>query len=387
MKSLKKSIFPCLICVLLGISLMLGFFAFEHKNFALAEEEFEQGEQSPVIDPVSDNYFSLAIQASPRENEVVSYEMREITDAAGMSHTYICFKWSEIELIRFVINFTNTKQDLRFNTYSLSETYTVTDDMQTPLVPQPGATPTQTPLFSNRQILQDSIVNNYFYYYVDSTAPVEKTDTTSAGKDFGLYKFVLSYNYSQTTPANPVGQETNKDLELYIAILPTEITEDLAVEIKKDDIQILYSVTNQNLMNKFNFWLSSNNSLRFINPYYIKWTVTGRDSKNNPYVLDDNQRGDSGERTVYDASPVPPYGQNFEFFSNGIEGSWNVGCEIQDKDGNVLFSKEVKNLSTYKVKKPFNYLWLILIISMALILIIIISLLIYYIKKKREHVW
>ncbi len=388
MKRVSKFFSFALIGLFLCICMMPSLFVakIDYASADAAENEQEPAPET-TIDPISDEFFTWAIQTTPRENKVVSIEKREITDNAGTARQYICLKWEEVEALRFIFNFSNTKPNLRFGQFSLTEIYTTTDDMQTPLAPMPNKNePTSTSLFLNLQI-DENAANYTFNYYVDSTYAVDKTETRSAGKDFGLYKFVLSYDYYIPTSADPIGQNTQRQLECYIAILPTEITEELKYEIARRDLQIIYSVTNERLMNKFVLWLSNDDVLAYVNPRYIKWSVTGRDSKNYPYVLDDNQRGDGGQKTVYDASPVPPYGRNFEFDSQGIEGHWDITCEIVDVNGEVIFTKTIKNLSTYRVEKPSNLWWILLIIFGSLFLILVLILAIYFIRKKHGTVW
>ncbi len=382
-KIAKKNVFIVLFCVML--SLVFGVSCLVPTKNAKAEETIS----STTISTTWDNFFSVSMQATPRANETIDVQQAEVVDNLGKNRTYWRLNWSEVERLIFVINLTNTNDALTFTTFSLTSTFVQTDDMQTPLSPQPDKEkPIETPLISSKTISANSIVNHNFYYYIDSTAVEGQTENAASGQDFGLYKFTLSYNYIKTNSANPEGQESSNHLDIYVAVMPTEIDEDFVYEINRADVQILHKVSSANLMNQYELWLSSSELFRYVNPRYIKWEVVGTDAKRNQYVLDKNQRGEGGEKTIYDGgSPNPPYGSSFVFNSNGIEGLWDVTCKVEDQEGHTLFSVGVKNLSTYRVEPKSNLWWIILIAVSCLVVIGLIILITILIMKKHSRVW
>lgn len=385
----KKNLYIMTICVVLSLIFLLSMFYFVPNKNARADEP------SPptTIQTVWDKYFSLELHTTPRADETVEITQKEVVDTLQKTRTYWVLNWSEVEVLQFVINLTSADDGVIFNNFSLGVTHVETDDLTTPLSPQldkdsQDVLPTTTSLITNKNIVANSVGNYNFYYHVDSTASVEKTESTSPGQNFGLYRFTLTYNYTRTSSVGQQEQETEKYLEMYIAIMPTPITEDLVFKIRQENVQILHRVSSSNgLMNKYTLWLSNTEIFKYINPRYIKWKVVGKDGKNNQYVLDKKQRAEGGEKTIYDSSPTPPYGSSFEFDSNGIEGMWNVSCDIEDKDGNVLYSVEVRNLTTFRTEPKSNLWWILLILALSILLIIAIILIIVFVRKKKNTVW
>lgn len=327
----------------------------------------------------SDSNFSMELNAVGRSvSNALPLDKRQITTTIGgetLNYDYYCFKWRDIEYLRFSFNSQILNSANTFNSYQFLVTYVESENLQ-----ETFGNGTEKVLSEN-SISQNSFSPFDFYYYVDSDAQVNDSKERSRGYGFGLYKFDFRYTYTdedQQTITRSIG-------EFYIAILPDDI--DTATHSKK--IQILYSVSSSNrLLNVYNLYLSSDD-YDYVNPKYIEWIVVGTDLEKSSYVYSQKIKDSSIQyanyKAIWQTPPNEPYGKNFVFDSNNIEGNWTAYCIIKDSKGNEKASFSVDNLSTVK-KAETSYVWLILIIVISvLVLAGIVALVVFYYKKQK--VW
>ena len=365
-KITKSLLIKTISIFLIVLTLGLGIFSLQKTETANAESFVQQ--------TLEDGRFSMTLTVNARNQTALDLDKRSITTVVGEEIDYYCFKWSELEYLRFRFNSTIKDNPLTFKSYQFLLTNIQTDDLQTSLgVSEP------------KILYQGNISNNSFsqfdfYYYIDDDANITETATRCTGNDFGLYKFDFVYTYEED------GVDISRSVgDFYIAVLPDDID-----SIPVSDIRILYSISSSNkLMNVFNLYLS-NDTYRYVNPKYIQWNVVGNDKMNTSYVLTQKIKDENiayaNSSVIWQSLPEDKVtGPNFVFDSNDIEGTWTVYCTIKNTDGSEKLNLSVQNLSTIK-QQAKSYLWLILLIVCLVILIAgIIALIIFY--KKRDKVW
>lgn len=327
----------------------------------------------------SDSNFSMELFATGRKiSSVLPLDKRHIETTVGdetFSYDYYCFKWRDVEHLRFrfdsnILNSSNT-----FTSYQFLVTYIESENLE-----ETFGNGTEK-ILSENSISENSFSPFDFYYYVDSDAQVNDSKERSKGFGFGLYKFDFNYTYTdedQQTITRSIG-------EFYIAILP----DDINTTTHSEKIQILYSVSSSNrLLNVYNLYLSRDD-YNYVNPKYIEWLVTGTDLEKTSYVysqkIKDSNIQYANYKAMWQTPPNAPYGKSFVFDSNNIEGNWTVYCIIKDTNGNEKASFFVDNITTVK-KAETSYVWLILVIVISvLVLSGIIALVVFYYKKQK--VW
>lgn len=332
----------------------------------------------PITISDSNNNFSMQLSAVGRNQNVsLPLDKREVTATVGeqtLSYTYYCFKWRDIHYLKFRFSSNIAQSLLSFDSYEVKLTYVQTENLSTPF----GN--------GNEKVLsRGSIENNQFanfdlYYYIDSDTQIYESKDRFIGNDFGLYKFDFCYTMSD---------EDNESIprsigSFYIAILPDDID-----QISHENIQILYSVSSsKKLMNVYNLYLSKD-YYKYVNPKYLEWVVVGTDKAKSNYIYSEKQRNSNimyaNYKTIWSTPPIAPYGNEFTFDSNDIEGEWTAYCIISDSKGNEKTRLSVEELSTIK-KQEKNYMWVILIVVISVVILGgVVALVIFYLK--REKIW
>lgn len=366
MKTAKpKNLFYRAVCsLLLVLTLGLGVFSLQSKTYTYAANFTNQ--------TIDNGKFSMVMTANARKQTSLPLDSRTITNVVGDDVTYLCFKWSELENLRFRFNANIKGQATTFKSYKFLLTNVQTDDLDSTLgVKEP------------KVLYQGNISSNNFsqfdfYYYIDKNSEISETALRCKGNDFGLYKFDFVYAYLEDSVEISVSIGA-----IYVAVLPDDVD-----TIPQTDLRILYSVSSSNkLMNIFNLYLSSS-AYKYVNPKYIQWSVVGVDKLNANYILTQKAKDENIDYANYKVvwqSLASTTGSNFIFDSNDIEGTWTVHCTIKNSNGSEKTTLIVNNLSTIK-KEPKSFVWLVLAIIAAAIVVIGIIVLIV-VRKKKEKVW
>ncbi len=326
---------------------------------------------------VSDDNFSMTMTAYSRTGAMLPFSIQTIENTVGDTVDYICFNWRDIDNLHFVFTGHPT-ETTEVVSYQFKLTYVCSDSLKTHIGVEEA-----------KVLYEGGVTQSYgtvnYYYFIDSTYPVEQTETISKGNDFGLYKFDLVYTHIVENENVPVSIG-----EFYVGIIPDDIDEAIA---KIQSVQIEYTVSSSNrLLNVYKVSLNTIplDALKYVNPAYIVWSASGQDVNGKNYVLDKEMQGNPeyGDSDVLWESFPNKNGTNFTFDSNDVEGIWKVEVSIKGKDGEEKMHFEVNDLSTIKVEHA-SYVWLwFLIVILALILILLIIILILMKRRKKEEkVW
>lgn len=333
------------------------------------------------IEDISDKngFFTFHSTAVPRSGETI-YGRTETVMTENGEITYYCFNWRDISSITFSFsaNLTNSKNI--FTNYEFLVTSIQTENLQTSLG---QAKPEDTRTLLRGTISSNTPTFSNIYYFFDSDAITTDSEFKFSGNDFGLYKFDFNYTFIENTEEGTKSHTQHLGKELYIAILPDNID-----AISVGNLSLTYSVaSSKELMNIYNITFSNQDTLKYVNPEYIKWTVTGKDKKNVSYVLTKQiqQNGFPSCKYIWEAlKPEQQQGTSFVLDTNNIEGNWNVHCTIYNSDFSEKTSLTTGRLTTIKHKEK-SYVWLILgIVFGVIILITIIILLVYWKKNKKK---
>ncbi len=323
---------------------------------------------------VDDGKFSMTMSATPRKSSPLPEDIRYITNYVDEEITYYCFKWSDLESLKFRFNSNIQNSQNTYTGYKFLLNFYQTDDLKTSLGTKEPIT------LHSGDITNNNFTQFDFFYYIDKNSEIKETSTSRKGNDFGIYKFDFVYTYFDEN--NEISVSIG---DIYLAILPDDID-----TINSSNLKLLYSVSSSDkLMNIFNIYFS-NDDYKYVNPKYLQWNVIGVDQHNRNYVLTEKIKNDNPNFSNYETvwtsiEPEKLLGTNFIFNSNDIEGKWTVSCSIKKSDGTQKQLLQIKDLSTIKKAKP-SYVWLILVIVFSVLLIFgIIALIIF--NKKKEKVW
>lgn len=371
----KMNIFALLLLCLSLFATML----FPCANFETAHAE------NFVEETVSDANFSVSMTTSSRTGKVLQKNQQTTTNLLGEEVTYFCFKWSELQSLKFKINSQIAYSANRFTAFSFKLTNVQADDLRIPLTEATLNFQPTTETLYHTNITQNKFIAIDYQYFIDSKAEITETPTRSRGNDFGLYKFDFSYTYLDSDSV----QHTISFGDIMVAVLPDDVDE-ISNSINPYDIKIFYSVTSSNkLMNVFNLYLSSD-VYRYVNPNYLQWNVVGKDLEKFQYVLtqkikDENIGEYSTHRVLWPAL-ASTTGTAFVFDSNDVEGTWTATCTIKTNDPlKADYVLKIENLSTVKQEQT-SYLWLILT-CVGVVVVVGVVVFLIIILKKRDKVW
>ncbi len=336
-----------------------------------------------------DDYFSIQMTINTRRSSssAPQQDVRTVTTSAGESVSYNCFAWRDVERLTFNFAGVRVPTDCEISEYAFEVTYFQSEDLTTPI--GGGKGPESEPLASN-VIFQNRFEPFSYFYYIDSDAGVDSTNSHS-GHDFGLYRFDFKYKYynPDTMQHLSEAQWTEMKNPIYIAILPDDVN---SIVYSKVSLSTTI-IPGSELLNEFNFSLiTSTDAFDYINPAYLEWEVTGKDTMNAQYCRDEKMKNDNLDLYAPYKVIIPVYnnyhGKTFLLQTNGIEGYWSVYCYLINPTTNskILLVQE-ENLSTVKVAKP-SYIWIVYIVIGLLLLIALVSVLIIILRNRtQEKVW
>ncbi len=190
--------------------------------------------------------------------------------------------------------------------------------------------------------------------------------TIKTAKEWGIYKFTLSINDALTQSD-------------FIIIEPTKVI----YNSPQTKMQITTSDTS--LRTAYLFTLINEEEYRYIDKSKLVWHAKGQtqDGKLYAYSKNDTTKPEFADMLFLYENPEQT-GVTFKFDDDGKYGKWEIWCEYQAEDSNIILESEHTNLET-KVK--FNYIYIILIsIGVALIAIsITVGIGIYHKKKEKVY--
>lgn len=328
------------------------------------------------IDDVSDRNHYFTLRANPVSRGGTLRGRTQTVQTENGEIKYYCFNWRDISSITFNFLSNLSGSQSIFTGYQFLVTTIQTENLETSI----GQAKPQTLLSGT--ISGNTPVMPNIYYYFDKNSNTSDSVYKFSGNDFGIYKFDFNYTFIEdSSPDSPT--HTFSIGELYIAILPDDID-----TIATSKLSLTYSVaSSKELMNIYNVTFSNQETFKYVNPKYIKWTVFGKDKKNVEYVLTKQIR-DNGHpscKYIWEALPTEMQeGSSFILDTNNIEGDWTVYCTIYNSDWSEKTNLSTGNLTTVKHKEK-SYVWLILgIVFAVIVLIVAIILIIYWSRNKRK---
>ena len=333
------------------------------------------------------SYFSMTMSARARQgtSSVLQEDTRTVTTYEGESITYNCFKWRELEYFTFRFIGYRPTDNVEIADYSFEVTFIQTEDLKTPIG---GGKGPESEVLAQNTIYQNRFETFNFFYYIDSNKG-HNSNNSHDGHDFGLYRFDFRYTYLDQDTMEEIGEKQwfAMDDPIYVAILPDDINN---INLGRVSLSTMI-IPGSELLNEFSFSLLTNNdALDYINPVYLEWEVTGKDTLNAQYCRDENMKNSDLDTYAPYKVIVPIYkeyhGKTFLLDTNGIEGTWTVACYLIRPTGKILLVQET-NLSTIKAAKP-SYIWIVYIVLGILLLIALIAVLIIIIRNRtQEKVW
>lgn len=337
----------------------------------------------------SDDYFSIRMTVGTRRgtSSALQEDVRTVTTSEGEEVTYNCFSWRNISMLTFDLSGFTIMDNSQISEYSFEVTFLQSEDLTTPLG---GGKGPQSEVLTQNAIFQNRFEPFRYMYYVDDDAG-ENTNNSHSGHDFGLYRFDFRYKYYNPDTMQHLSepQWTAMKTPIYIAILPDDVN-----SIAYSRVSLSTTVIpGSELLNEFNISLiTSTDAFDYINPKYLEWEVTGKDSLNVQYCRDEKMKNDN--LTMYGPYSViiPIYkdyhGKTFLLNTNGIEGTWSVSCYlIKPKTNERILLAQEDNLSTIKVAKP-SLIWIVYVVLGLAILIALVAVLIIILRNRtQEKVW
>lgn len=371
MKTFSKRIFCLTFTLALVLATFLGIFLID------SPKSFAEPASTTIGDLTdSNNFFTIHATPVSRRGGLVTNTKKTVSAEDG-EKTFYCMNWRDISSITFQFSHSLTNSKYIFTNYEFLVSFVQTENLETsfghddnPKTLASGTISGNIPSFSN------------VYYYFDKDANTSDSDLKFNGNDFGIYKF--DFNYTFLEDAEPDREAHTFSIgELYIAIVPDNI-DDISVE----RLGLTYTVASSNaLMNIYNIAFSNPDIFRYVNPKYIKWTVSGKDKGGKNYVLTKKERDDNHPLYYYIWEALPTEmqeGASFILDTNDIEGSWVVHCTIYNTDGTEKLSLSTRTLTTVKHKVK-SYLWLILLlVLLAILLAVLIWFIVYKTRNKRK---
>ena len=183
---------------------------------------------------------------------------------------------------------------------------------------------------------------------------------------WGIYRFVIDIS------------GTGESYSDYYGLEPTVITQAPTID---------YEVTpsDNDLTNAYNFFLTGNENINYIDESTIKWYVRGEASDGTLYVLTEEDIGlwEGYNTAMFDALESRT-GKNFHFDSK-TGGKWEVFCELTPHNStpNPMRSNQIE-VTTGRNINPTSIVWFL--VGGGVVLLGIIIFIIVYTKKK-EKVW
>lgn len=351
--------------IILCLTLCSPFFFDAEQNVAKAVSASEM--------QVSDDNFSLQMQAFNKYSSTLTAQKKESVDVSGEKIDYFYFNWSEIKYLTATMNF-SPKQNYQFTKMQLKVSYRQTEDWtQNVIAPETASSKSEIVLYE-KDFTTTNIPSSRLLYYINADGT--ETSEKKFGYGFGIYKFDFLYNYieQENVYEKSIGS-------IYVAIVPDDI------DSINSSIHLKHTVSSSNeLLNIYNVYIDSE-LYNYVNPIYVTWFVEGVDQNNLKYVLTKDDC--SGSFATY--TPVWESldknlrtGTSFIFDSNNIEADWKISCIILNSDGSVKTSSSI-DVTTIK-EKTVSYFWLILL-SVMVGLILIGSIVLIIILKKKEKIW
>ena len=142
-----------------------------------------------VQETISDSNFSVSMTTTSRTGRVLQKNVQTTTNLLGEEVSYLCFKWSELQSLKFKITSQISSSANRFSEFSFKLTNVQADDIKIPLTEATLNYQPTTETLYHTNITQNKFIAIDYQYFVDSKAEIAESPTRSRGKDFGLYKF------------------------------------------------------------------------------------------------------------------------------------------------------------------------------------------------------
>ncbi len=374
MKTLNKKIFCFVFLLSFASAVFLGAFLTVFPKHANADTQISSTSIDDLTD--SNNYFTVRPTAVARNGGTLQNTTQTVTTDDG-ERTFYCFKWREISSInfRFLTSLADSKSV--FTNYEFWVTAIRTENLQTSF----GQATETNPETKIQQLLDGTIIGNNpsipdVYYYIDENSDTSDSEVKFSGNDFGIYKFDFNYTFIEDPSLDT--QAHKKSIgEIYVAILPDDIN-----TIPVSGLGLSDSVSSsKELMNIYQITFSDSELFKYVNPKYIKWSVTGKDKKGIEYDYVQTKGSGNG---YYIWQTWEMEGPTFVLDTKNIEGTWTVNCKIFNSDWTEKTTLSTRKLSTIKHKTK-SYLWLILGLVFAVIIIATgIGLLIYKLKNRKK---
>ena len=378
---MKKIALKTLVCIMAIFAFMFGASLISLPKLASAANFMSV--------TASDDYFSIQMTVTTRRGTSAApqEDVRTVTTSEGEKVTYNCFSWREIERLTFDFSGQIIKDNSQISEYAFDVTFLQSEDLTTPIG---GGKGPQSEVLTQSTIFQNRFEPFRYFYYVDDDASVDSNNSHS-GHDFGLYRFDFRYKYYNPDTMQHLSepQWTAMKTPIYVAILPDDVNSIVYSKVSLSTTVIPGS----ELLNEFNISLiTSTDAFDYINPEYLEWEVTGKDTLNVQYCRDEKMKNDN--LTMYGPYSViiPIYneyhGKSFLLNTNGIEGTWTVSCYlIKPNTHEKLLLAQEDNLSTIKLEKP-SYIWIVYVVLGLAILIALVAVLIIILRNRtQEKVW
>ena len=370
----KNKIFSFVIALV--TVLFCGIFAVQGSSLCLAqggEEKVSSNAEIFMDASVTDSYFTMKMEAVPRKLSTTLYkDVREIESVAGIKANYYCFKWRDLEYLKFKLTGTNlTEKNYLSTKLVLSNIQSNTIDSAIGVE--------REEIILTADVRSGYYAPTEFYYYIDSDIDLAESLYQIKGNDFGLYKFDFIYTYLEK------GEQVDVSVgDISVAVIPDRVD-----EILETNTKIEYEIKSSNrLMNTYKLKLSTD-EYKYVNPKYLEWVILGENLEKTSYILTKQQKErELGKYANYkyiwdDLDSVN--GKEFIFDSNDIEGNWTAYLKISNEDLSEHKTLVLENLSTVKQQKKTNFWWIIILIGSCLLLVLSISLIIA--RHKKDKVW
>lgn len=126
-----------------------------------------------------------------------------------------------------------------------------------------------------------------------------------------------------------------------------------------------------------------NDEYKYVNPYQIKWYVTGTAKDGRKFVLTpDDITDENVENAMFGADSIIRTGYTFELATK-IEGTWQIKCEIFDQDCSTLITTVTgPKVSTVVGYPAQTIIWIV--VSAAVVAAIIVTVVIVLSIKKEK---
>ena len=306
--------------------------------------------------------FSVNVQAIDRDGSATNGSSVFYNDMQGW-----LYNWQKIRLFRITYSQGATAplpDDDGNYTYSISVQYLnayISDDADF-----------DNASVQSKVLVADSVTNDLSTISYDFSVELTNFDALTGPNidhenwlGWGIYRFVIDIN------------GTGESYSDYFGLEPFVLSQAPSID---------YTVvpSENDLTNAYNFFLTGNENINYIDESTIKWYVRGEANDGTLYVLTQEDIGlfEGYNTSMFDA--IERYGKNFHFDST-VGGRWEVFCELTPRNPTLdPMRSNISEVTTGRSINPTSIVWFL--VGGGVVLLGIIIFVIVYTKKK-EKVW